>query len=250
MMMMDHLQTAYESVDLETRLYCLELLTQFHWSCPEFYPPQLIFAGMFSSPLPKRFSLLMGCLEADELLNDDEESQTVAALMQYPRDETEVCYIFNFNPTPNPEDDICRLIRPQKFYDPMALSLARIDIGRYRSLGYCPLHRHPDMVEFIEALSSLYGSALTKCLGDVDFEAAKLAAKSPKWPKSTKSNCTMLDYRFQTLIVEPAMAINNGIWRASRPGVIDQKFRYVECKGNFPPPSPLRPLSCSFGKDF
>lgn len=170
-------------------------------------------------------------LDDDELSNPDEHYQEIASLLQYPADETESCYIFNFNHTKDPADDICRIIRPQKFYDPMAISLARIDSSIYRNMGYCPLHRQPDLVEYIEALTSLYGSALTKCLRVVNFEKAKLAANSPKWRNSTKTDCTMLDHRYRTMIIEPATALTNGVWRKSMECVIDHEFRFMECKG-------------------
>lgn len=152
------------------------------------------------------------------------------------REEEGSAYIFNFNPTENPEDDICRIIRPQRFYDVSAISVARTQAGAYRSLGYCPLHRHPDLVEFIESLSSLYGGALTKCLTFIDFEAAKAVANSPRWVNSTKPHCTLLDHNYRTFILEPALNIVNGMRRESNEGLIDQEFRFIECKGTFQPP--------------
>jgi hypothetical protein len=154
-------------------------------------------------------------------------------------DEEGAAYIFNFNPTQKPEDDVCRIIRPQKFYDVSAISVARAQASGYRSLGYCPLHRHPELVEFIESLCVLYGGALVKCLSVVDLEAAKVVANSPRWMNSTKPHCTMLDHTYRTLILEPAINIVNGMRRESFEGLINQEFRYIECKGR--PPVPLLP---------
>jgi len=143
---------------------------------------------------------------------------------------------FNFNPTEKPEDDVCRIIRPQKFYDVSAISVARAQASGYRRLGYYPLHRHPELVEFIESLCCLYGGALVKCLSVVDFEAAKAVANSPRCMNSTKPHCTMLDHNYRCLILEPALNIVNGMRRESFEGLIDQEFRFIECKRTTIPP--------------
>jgi hypothetical protein len=101
-------------------------------------------------------------------------------------------------------------------------------------MGYCPLHRHPDLVDFIESLSCLYGGALIKCLSTIDFDAVKAAANSPRCEYSTKPHCTMMDYNYQTFILDPALKIVNGM-RGKSLG-FNQKFWHVECKGTIPLP--------------
>ena len=46
---------SYESIDLVTRLYCLELLSSFYWDDADYYPSHLIFLGII--PLSAHYRL-------------------------------------------------------------------------------------------------------------------------------------------------------------------------------------------------
>ena len=119
------------------------------------------------------------------------------------------------------------------FYDPNALAIASAYVQKHRLLGYCPLHRHPDLVGYIEALTSLYGGELEKCLRVVDFERAEFAANpEPYLPDDYGTNRTVMDANYQRCIVEPAAALLAGNCRDCDDEDLEQPvFRFVECKG-------------------
>jgi hypothetical protein len=93
-------------------------------------------------------------------------------IIEDPENEATHVNVWGFVSTGSPETDTCQIPRPHIFHDPVELALARRSIKYYRDRGYCPLHRHPALVEYIEAVTSCYGSVLQSFLENVQYDAA------------------------------------------------------------------------------
>jgi hypothetical protein len=144
---------------------------------------------------------------------------------------SEIYSAFLFNPIEDTLD--CRLTRPSQFYNPTELSAARQHIPEYRKMGYCPLHRHPDIVKYIETLTSLYGGQLAECLRVVDLDVAKRAANSIIVGTVEDPSYTMMEVHYEYGVIEPDMAINRGMWKDFSAEDCIPRFLHVECKGDY-----------------
>ena len=221
----ENMGRSYETIDLAVRLYCLELISNFHWDEPEYYPLQLIFAGVFWLLI-----FANSCLDEDELLSSEERNLAIQSMLADPLSEIDFSHVFNFNSTKNIDEDVCRLIRPVQFYESSAISQARTRMREFRDLGYCPLHRHPDLVEFIEALWRLYGGQLAQCVRLVNLEKANVAANSPPIGSDKYPQTTVLEYHFREKILENEKSLMQGMWRY-RDEESKTVYLQTECKG-------------------
>jgi hypothetical protein len=85
------------------------------------------------------------------------------------------------------------------------------DVQQNASLGYCPVHRHPLYVEFIESLSVLLISILRKALDAVDLPSDRASVQKdmtipPRlipFPGESQPRRMGLDLLFDRLVVEP-----------------------------------------------
>lgn len=116
--------------------------------------------------------------DEDELENPEWKFQEMKRLIESP-DETEYREIFlHVGYDEDPGWNACLLPRPAAFYDPKLVAEARKTTKYYREQGYCPLHRHPTFVRFIEVVTSIYTSVLQTFIENVDLEAARSRIKS------------------------------------------------------------------------
>jgi len=95
---------SYDSIDLVTRLYCLELLSQFHWDEEDCFPIHLIFAVIFLHGTTNHLQL-----EPDELSNYEPRFKAIKKMLEDPISETDLCRVFKFNPPKTAEENICGL---------------------------------------------------------------------------------------------------------------------------------------------
>jgi hypothetical protein len=94
------------------------------------------------------------------------------------------------------------------------------DVERNASIGYCPIHRHPLYVEFIESLSVLLISVLRMALNAVDLPSARTAMQKdmsirrpPHVPGEAQPRPSSLDQLFTRIIVEPLEMLTMGkLW--------------------------------------
>lgn len=93
-------------------------------------------------------------------------------IIEDPENEDTHVNVWGFISTGSPDTDTCQIPRPHIFHDPVELASARRSIKYYRDRGYCPLHRHPALVEYIEAVTSCYGSVLQSFLENVQYDTA------------------------------------------------------------------------------
>jgi hypothetical protein len=61
------------------------------------------------------------------------------------------------------------LIRPPSF----RISVDEADVKNLKEEGFCPIHRHPVMANFILALHNILSSELSHCLQSIDIAKAK-----------------------------------------------------------------------------
>jgi len=110
------------------------------------------------------------------------------------------------------------------------VSEARSRLKEFRAQRYCPLHRHPVLVDFIEKVSTLYGGKLAECVKFVDTSDA--------------TETEMANFEFN--IINGDMVVNQGL-RLTYPDTDDEgedgcdteRYAYCECNGTpliFPPP--------------
>src|SRR5271170_7306068 len=130
-----------------------------------------------------------------------------------------------------PEKSRCALPHPPVFYDQEALTAARSHIKEFRQQGYCPLHRHPVLVDFTETLSALLGDKLHECVQYVDPKRANTAEYLPVIDPGT-SPLERLNYRYEQSIVKSEKKITQGMvtyygWDDEAP-----RTEFSPCKGD------------------
>jgi len=182
--------------------------------------------------------LLNSALEDDDLVNDDWRTQEIKRMIENPEPIKEYLIDFLFLTSDDPAECRCALPPHPYFSNPEALSAARTRMGEFRDRGYCPLHRHLVLVDFVEMLSKLLVGKLEECMKYVDLRRANAAADSSVFVPGDPPK-TLLDYKFEKLIVERKFAIDEG--REEDDEADDDNedgspiYKYTKCKGTIPP---------------
>jgi len=178
--------------------------------------------------------LLTFALEDDELLGDDWRTQEIKKMIENPEQEKEFVNAFLFLTSDDPTECRCALPHHPYFSNPEPLSAARSRLKEFRQKGYCPLHRHPVLVDFVEMLSRLLSGKLGECMKYVDLRRANMAV--PGEPLRIG-----LEYHYEHYIVQIAKAINRGLIECCDEDTdVDEEnedgkqYKYWECKGKSP----------------
>jgi hypothetical protein len=98
--------------------------------------------------------------------------------------------------------------------------------------GYCPAHRHPLYVEYIETTYSLLLSVLHKADAAIDLSAAKVALRNRSMTPFLADE-SLIDSIYKEIITAPLRRLNVNFISTSKldPGT-GQWTRYkIECKG-------------------
>jgi hypothetical protein len=226
----------YESIDVGTRLFFLELLRGWWWEWPCYFPKHLVFLGTsFLVPILALAGAAHVAFLYDPLTlvvdNGDDKDENYGKIKSMLDDpDIEACSGFTFD-----IPDGRGLPRPASLYDPDELQIVAEGAKSFREKGFCPLHRHPQFVEYIESLHSLLEGEYLRCIRAVDFSAAKgnaiIASTSTSKPEHTN-----IDEVYSTHVLEPAIALKNGFCPDSRDSDTDyeppvNKSWFLECKG-------------------
>jgi len=138
---------------------------------------------------------------------------------------------FLFLTSDNPAESCCALPHPPVFYDQEALRAALSHVKEYRQRGYCPLHRHPVLVDFVETLSTLLGRILDECVQHLDPKRANLSADSPVIVPGDPPR-TLLDELYEHDIVEKHDAVTNGMVKFHEDDDEIPRVAFRKCKGD------------------
>jgi hypothetical protein len=124
---------------------------------------------------------------------------------------------------------------PYPLIDELHKSVAK-STDEYRKRGFYPLHRHPDFVQYIDALVSLYVLELTKCLLWVDVKTAALGRATIPNHFLGHPNISTVERDYDYHFVVPEAAINSGLcwvggnWMSSK-----KVYSFIRCKGKSHP---------------
>ena len=110
----------------------------------------------------------------------------------------------------------------------------KADLKQLRDLGFCPIHRHPVMANFIHVLHTLLASEFSKCLQSIDLPKAQLAYSMAGNFIRKYNGMKYLDYIYNYYILFPSKTLNQGLHMELNVET-DERFELFEvCKGFIP----------------
>ena len=110
------------------------------------------------------------------------------------------------------------------------------DCQHLQNLGFCPIHRHPVLANFIHVLHNLLYTEVSNCLRAVDFSRAQAAYPKEENPVYQPEGITQLDFIYDVLLKHPSDVLGQGLDRFFRPDYLGVTQRITSCKGSWPHP--------------
>ena len=105
-----------------------------------------------------------------------------------------------------------------------------------KQLGFCPIHRHPVMANFIQVLHTLLSNEFSNCLRSVDLAKARLTYPKEEDPVYKQLGTTHLDYFYDDYLVYPSELLDHGLRRLTDIETGEKSTRLILCKGLTPFP--------------
>lgn len=111
------------------------------------------------------------------------------------------------------------------------LSIDDAEIKHFREMGFCPIHRHPVLAGYLQALYDLLSSEFSNCLGSVDLAKALLTYTNEQNPSFTWRGKTQLEWFYDDYLSYPSELLGQGLYRLPYVKEGGKSHRFIECKG-------------------
>jgi len=119
------------------------------------------------------------------------------------------------------------LSQPACFKNP----IDKANLQTLRESGFCPIHRHPVMASYIQALHTLLSSEFSNCLQSVDLAKAHLIYPKEQDLGYKKIGTTHLDWLYDDYLVYPSELLDQGLRRMMHIETGEKSLKFILCKG-------------------
>lgn len=106
-----------------------------------------------------------------------------------------------------------------------------MDLKHLKNLGFCPVHRHPVLANYIDILHTLLFNEISNCLQSVDFAKAQPAYPMEEDPVYRLRNIRHLDYIYDEFLVSPSELLGQGLHRSINFDTGELTQTRISCKG-------------------
>jgi hypothetical protein len=114
------------------------------------------------------------------------------------------------------------------------LSTDDAEIKRLREMGFCPIHRHPLMANFLQALYDLLSNEFSSCLRSVDLAKALLTYPNKQSLIFGQCRKTQLEWFYDDYLSYPSELLDQGLYRLVYIKEGGKSKRFIQCKGFSP----------------